>query len=210
MAKVGKEPGSKPRREEILEHATRLFAERGYEGTSMGDLAALVGVRKASLFYHFASKDDLYAVSLERLVAAVSEALVTAANARGSFRERLDTMSDAVITVLGEQPFAARVLLREAMDFGPVMRNTLIEPILGALGTAERFFVAGQAAGEFGRFDVRQMLVTMIGVYFMPFGIGGVVERYTGEQPFAASFIRARKEAVRAQVRRLVLANGEN
>ena len=43
-----------PRRKEvILEAATRLFAERGYEGASMADLAELVGLRKASLFHHY-------------------------------------------------------------------------------------------------------------------------------------------------------------
>jgi AcrR family transcriptional regulator len=44
---------SKLRKEEIVAEATRLFAERGYEGTSMGDLAERVGLRKASLFHHF-------------------------------------------------------------------------------------------------------------------------------------------------------------
>ena len=43
----------RPRREEILDQATQLFAERGYEGTSMADLAERVALRKASLFHHF-------------------------------------------------------------------------------------------------------------------------------------------------------------
>src|SRR5262245_21085379 len=106
---------AKPRREEIIDQATRLFAERGYEGTSMADLADRVGMRKASLFYHFASKDVLYAAVLERLVSAVAEVVQRAATAEGSFTERLDTLSDAMTAVLGEQPYAARVILREAM-----------------------------------------------------------------------------------------------
>ena len=53
------------RKEEIVAEATRLFAERGYEGASMGDLAERVGLRKASLFHHFPSKDVLYATVLD-------------------------------------------------------------------------------------------------------------------------------------------------
>src|SRR5437660_8174348 len=108
MPRVPRSANAKPRRDEILDHATRLFAERGYEGTSMADLAERVGMRKASLFYHFASKDLLYAAVLDRLVTSVAGAISTAVTAEGDFVERLDTLSDAMTTTLGEQPFAAR------------------------------------------------------------------------------------------------------
>ena len=45
-----------PRRELILLHAARLFAIRGYHGTSTRDIASAVGVRQPSLFHHFVSK----------------------------------------------------------------------------------------------------------------------------------------------------------
>jgi AcrR family transcriptional regulator len=47
------------RRQELTEVAARLFAERGYAGTSLGDLAKALGMRKASLYHHIASKEDL-------------------------------------------------------------------------------------------------------------------------------------------------------
>lgn len=206
MPRVVRPLHAKPRREEILEHATRLFAERGYEGTSMGDLAERVGVRKASLFYHFASKEALYAAVLDALISAVASAMGLAAGTEGSFMERLDTLSDAITTVLGEQPFAARLILREAMDWGPVIRDTLADSILGVLSIAEQFLIAGQGAGVFAVRDPKQTLVTLIGVHFMPFGIGGIVERFTGTDPFDAAFIAARRIAVRSQVRALILA----
>src|SRR5256885_7781904 len=97
-------PGkTRRRRDEILDEATRLFAERGYEGTSMADLAERVGLRKASLFHHFASKEVLYGAVLERLVAAVGSAIGKAAQQPGSFLERVDGLTDAITIVLGEQ-----------------------------------------------------------------------------------------------------------
>ena len=47
------------RRRELVRQAARLFAEKGYHGTSVGDLAAAMGVRKASLYAHVASKQEL-------------------------------------------------------------------------------------------------------------------------------------------------------
>lgn len=47
------------RREELTRIAARLFAERGYQGTSLADLAAALGVAKPSLYHHIASKEDL-------------------------------------------------------------------------------------------------------------------------------------------------------
>src|SRR5919197_893540 len=47
------------RRSELTRQAARLFAEKGYHGTSIGDLAAALGVQKGSLYAHIASKQDL-------------------------------------------------------------------------------------------------------------------------------------------------------
>jgi TetR/AcrR family transcriptional regulator, cholesterol catabolism regulator len=47
------------RRAELTREAARLFADRGYHGTSIGDLAEALGVQKASLYSHISSKQDL-------------------------------------------------------------------------------------------------------------------------------------------------------
>jgi AcrR family transcriptional regulator len=52
-------------RERILEVATDLFIEQGYEGTSLREIAEQVGVTKAALYYHFASKEELVKALLE-------------------------------------------------------------------------------------------------------------------------------------------------
>lgn len=47
--------------QEILDIGARIFAEKGYDGTSMRDIAVAAGVSKALLYHHFSSKDDIYA-----------------------------------------------------------------------------------------------------------------------------------------------------
>src|ERR687898_282971 len=48
-----------PPRRELSRQAARLFAQKGYHGTSIGDLAAAMGVQKGSLYAHIAGKEDL-------------------------------------------------------------------------------------------------------------------------------------------------------
>lgn len=196
----------KLRKEEIVAEATKLFAERGYEGASMGDLAERVGLRKASLFHHFPSKDVLYTTVLTQLMDGVKAAIMTAAMAEGSYADRLDALTDALVDVLGGQPYAARLLVREAMDWGPVMREGLGRTINDVLAAAHEFAKGGQRAGEFGPdVDLPQVIVSMIGIHFMPFAIAEVVEGFTGTSPFKAAFVAERKAAVKQHVRDLAV-----
>lgn len=51
-------------REEILRVATRLFTERGFEGTSIRDISSALGITKSALYYHFANKDAIILAAL--------------------------------------------------------------------------------------------------------------------------------------------------
>src|SRR3954454_23201337 len=47
------------RRQELTREAAKLFAQKGYHGTSIGDIADALGIQKGSLYAHIASKEDL-------------------------------------------------------------------------------------------------------------------------------------------------------
>ncbi len=66
----------KERRQQLLDIGRRLFAERGFEGTSIEEVAAQAGVSKPVVYEHFGGKEGLYAVVVDREV----ERLLTMAN----------------------------------------------------------------------------------------------------------------------------------
>ena len=196
---------AKPRKEEILDVATRLFAERGYEGTSMNDVAERVGMRKASLFYHFATKDALYEAVLDRWSRPRRRRSRRSTRAAARTPTGWTTVTETVVDVLASHPYAARLLLREAMDWGPVIRGKLLDRILLVLEAGGAWIRAGQEQGAFAEGDPKQVLLSAVGMHFVPFAIGQFVERYTGKAPFDAGFVAERRAAVKVQARNLHL-----
>jgi AcrR family transcriptional regulator len=195
----------KSRKDEILDVAMRLFAERGYEGTSMNDVAEKVGMRKASLFYHFATKDALYEAVLDRLVASLQAALEEIYASSGTYADRLDAVTNTIVGVFGSHPYAARLLLRETMDWGPVIRGKLLERILRVLEAGAAWVSAGQESGAFVEGDAKQLVLSAIGLHFLPFAVGNLVERFIGMDAFDPRFVEARRRALRSQARDLHL-----
>jgi hypothetical protein len=75
------------------------------------------------------------------------------------------------------------------------------------LSASLEFSRAGQREGAFNPdIDASHAIVSIIGIHFMPFVIGDVVERFMGTSPFHSSFLEERKAAVRMQVRNMVLS----
>ena len=175
----------------------------------MADLAERVGLRKASLFHHFASKEQLRRAVLERLVQRVTSALAAAGGDLGSsadgFAHKIDALADVVVGMLGEQPYAARLVLREAMEWAPNSNDTLAEAFAESLRAGEHFLSTAQRAGACVEGDPKQLIASLMGIHLLPFALGGTIERFTGTAPWSPEFIAARRTAVRTQVRSLLL-----
>src|SRR3978361_1824615 len=96
------------RREELTRIAARLFAEQGYQGTSLADLAEALGVQKPSLYHHIAAKEDLlWEVAWEGANA------FHAALAAGPAAERIRLALRAHLAVVAGQLDIATVFVRE-------------------------------------------------------------------------------------------------
>src|SRR6476661_8931701 len=100
------------RKSELTRQAARLFAEKGYHGTSIGDLAQAMGVQKGSLYSHIESKADLlWEVASEG--AAAFHAVLDALPEEGPAVERIRAALRAHLRVVAEQLDVATVFVRE-------------------------------------------------------------------------------------------------
>ena len=107
---------------QILQHATRLFAARGFVGASLRDIAKAVGIRKPSLLYHFPSKDDLRKSVLEQMLAHWNEVVPKILRAATSGEGQFDAIAQETVKFFAEDPDRARLLLRELLDRPEEMR----------------------------------------------------------------------------------------
>jgi TetR/AcrR family transcriptional regulator, cholesterol catabolism regulator len=100
------------RRSELTRQAARLFAERGYHGTSIGHLAEAMGVQKGSVYSHIASKQELLHVTMREGADAFHGAL-DAIDERLPATEKIRLALRAHLRVVAEQLDVATVFVRE-------------------------------------------------------------------------------------------------
>lgn len=111
-------PKSARTRAALLDAAEDLFAAQGFAATRLQDVAREVGIRRASIAYHFPDKRALYEAVLARALGVLRERVETALAAPGPFRARVEAAVGAWADTLVERPALARLVLREMVDAG--------------------------------------------------------------------------------------------
>jgi AcrR family transcriptional regulator len=116
---VGRESGSSgrltaaARRAQLIDVGRTVFAQRGYDATSVEEIADRARISKPIVYEHFGGKEGLYAVVVDREVEHIVNRIVEAITS-GSPRERLERAALAFLTYVTERPDGFAVLLRDA------------------------------------------------------------------------------------------------
>ena len=104
------------RREQLLEIARELFAERGFEGTSVEEIAARAGVSKPVVYEHFGGKEGAYAVVVDREVNRLHGSIRAALTTPGAgSRELLERGAMALLAYIEQCPDGFRILARDSV-----------------------------------------------------------------------------------------------
>ena len=113
------------RRTDLAREAARLFAEKGYHGTSVGDIAAAMGVQKGSLYAHIDSKQDLLYEAMREGAEAFHAAL-DAVPEELAAPERIRLALRAHLRVVADQLDVATVFVREWRYLDGERRDAII------------------------------------------------------------------------------------
>jgi AcrR family transcriptional regulator len=110
----------KQRREQLLDVGRRLFAEKGFEGTSVEEIAARAQVSKPVVYEHFGGKEGLYAVVVDREIAVLLDAITGALLSEGRPRLLLERAALALLDYIESSTDGFRILVRDS----PVAQST--------------------------------------------------------------------------------------
>jgi AcrR family transcriptional regulator len=135
-------------RGEILTVATRLFARQGFDGTSIAEIADAVGVKKPSLLYHFASKEELRQAVLDNVLARWNETLPRVLVAATAGEDQFEGVTRELVSFFMADPDRARLLIREALDRPDDMRKRLAAHVRPVVANLSDYIRRGQGHGE--------------------------------------------------------------
>ncbi len=151
------------RREQLVHIARGLFAERGFDGTSIEEVAARAGVSKPVVYEHFGGKEGLYAVVVDREVRSLLAMMQDSLDAEHP-RVLLEQAAFALLDYIEQAPDGFRILVRDS----PIGSATgSFVSIIGDIATRVEYILANEF--EARGFDASvapiysQMLVGMVG-----------------------------------------------
>jgi len=97
--------------ESLLVVATQVFTERGYDGTSMEDLARVAGITKSSIYHHVESKEEILRIALDRALDALFVVFSEPPSSSGAAVDRLRHVVRRTVEVLvAELPYVTLLL----------------------------------------------------------------------------------------------------
>ena len=150
---------------QIIDAAAHVFAERGFHGATTQDIADVLGIRQASLYYYFSSKEAALELVCLRGVEGFFEAAKAIAARPESARKRLIALIASHLSPLVDRADFVKVFLNERQNLPRESRRRIGRWSRGLERIFEEVIKAGVAAGEFrADLDVRLATLAILGM----------------------------------------------
>lgn len=177
----------------ILDAAAHRFAQRGFDGVSLNDIAADVGIRRPSLLHHFASKELLYREVFDQALQEWYERVERAvAEVNGVGWSQLEFVIGAGFRFFQENPEFVRMVRWEALADEGQARIDLGGTLQPLFARAARYLALEMESGRFRRHDPEQLLLTGYGALLSYFSDTPFIEGLLNRDPLSSDAMAER------------------
>ena len=187
--------GGEARRAALLAEAMRAFGSRGFDGTTLDEVAEAAGVRKQSLLYYFPSKDALFDACVEEFCRTVGAALEGALVDQLEGWDRVEGVLRSLFRLADSNP-ELFPFAREAARKSPEVTARIAEQLEPLRARALEFLEREMAAGTFRKQDPRLLLFTLYTAAVGSFTEAGVLRVVAGADSQRAALRRREDQLV--------------
>jgi AcrR family transcriptional regulator len=166
-------------RERIRVTAARSFAEHGYHRTCLRSVAREVGIQKASIFHHFASKELLYQAVIDEGHGEIEAMIGRALTTEGGWWPRLRALLEGYVDLVASHPEQTRILVRQSLGDAPEGYDGHADSER-LLTMVIRFLADGRRAGAFASVDGPSFVLGIVGMVTFLFTSARVVSPHWG------------------------------
>ena len=185
-------------REAILDAAERLFAEKGFEATSLNEVGARAGVSRGTPGYFFGSKAELYRAVLERCLTQVRAAVRSGRERAAASQEGPEVVLAGAVSdyfdFIASRPSFVRLMEWEALGGGRHLQE--MPPHVEAAHEALAAISAELGLEPSQRAEAMQLLLSIIALCWFPMVHSDTVLRALGLDPIDPKFLEERKRHV--------------
>ena len=166
----------------VLDAAQSLFASHGFAGTSMSEIAAAAGIKKASLYNHFKSKEELYDAVLQRgfepMLTVITEFL-----ARGKEAYSNPRLIEPFFERMAEMPDFARLVQFEALQGGERLKTLIGDMINQGARHGVQALKGSEHGKQWSDQDLKHLIFASFALVSGYFTLAPMYELYLGASP---------------------------
>lgn len=193
--------GEASSRERILDVARSEFADRGFDGARLQDIAGRAGLRHPTLLYYFSSKEGLYRAVIEQAVGDwAEETRLAIENPLRGF-EQVTALVEAGFRFFDDHQDFVRIVRREALEGGGRLEDAIAEFLRPFLERSVAFLERETAAGRLRPHDPLELMQVVYGSVLTYFSDARFRLKLTGEDPRGDVALRRHRDALVALLR---------